>query len=104
MFHFSTKSFLILQFIPEEKFSFELAAAQAYIFFVGGFETSSTTLQFVLYELALNPKIQDKLRAEIRQVLKKHDGKMTYDAIYEMDLLGRVIDGEYNFDLLYQIN
>lgn len=77
-----------------QKFTFEEAAAQAFGFFVAGFETSSTAMQFALYELALNPDMQEELRTEIKIILDKYEGKMTYEAIYDMDLLGRVIDGE----------
>lgn len=73
----------------------EQAAAQAFVFFLGGFETSSTTMQFTLYELALNPDIQNKTREEIARVLAKHDGKMTYDGLMEMTYLDRVISGNY---------
>jgi cytochrome P450 family 6 len=47
-----------------------------------------------LYELALHPEIQQILRAEILQVLSKHDGKLTYDGIQEMSYLDRVVSGE----------
>lgn len=49
---------------------------------------------FVLYVLALNQNIQDKTRDEIRKVLAKHDGQITYEAILEMKYLQMVIDGE----------
>lgn len=38
-------------------------------FFLGGHETTSIALTWTLYLLAKNPDIQDRLRAEVRQVL-----------------------------------
>ena len=68
--------------------------AQALIFLTGGYETSGSTLSFALYELALHPEIQQSLRAEILQVLSKHDGKLAYDGIQNMSYLDRVVSGE----------
>ena len=68
--------------------------AQALSFLLAGYETSSTTLTFALYELALHPEIQHSLRAEIVQVLSKHDGKLTYDGIQDMSYLDKVVSGE----------
>ncbi|KAJ9581449.1 hypothetical protein L9F63_023381 [Diploptera punctata] len=73
-------------------FSDKLLAAQAFIFFLAGFETSSTTLSFCLYELALNPDIQDKLRDSIRTVVNRHGGKLTYDSLNDMPYLDQVIE------------
>lgn len=64
------------------------------MFFVAGFETSSTTIQFALYELSRNPEIQETAREEILRILKKYQGKITYDGVHEMEYLGRIIDGE----------
>ena len=69
-------------------------AAQAFVFFVGGFETSSTTMTFCLYELSLHQDIQDRLREEIDVVLQKHDGKLTYEGIQEMEYLDKVVSGK----------
>jgi cytochrome P450 family 6 len=72
----------------------DLFVAQALSFLIGSFETSGSTLSFSLYELALHPDIQQILRAEILQVLSRHDGKLTYDGIQEMSYLDRVVSGE----------
>ena len=68
--------------------------AQALTFLLAGYETSASTLSFALYELALHPEIQHSLRAEIVQVLSKHDGKLTYDGMQDMSYLDRVVSGE----------
>jgi len=72
----------------------DLFVAQALTFLLAGFETSGSTMTFALYELALHPEIQQSLRAEILEVLSKHDGKLTYDGIQNMSYLDRVVSGE----------
>jgi len=66
---------------------------QAFTFLGAGFETSGSTMSFALYELALQPEIQNRLRAEIMQVLNKHNGQLTYDGIQEMAYLDMVVSG-----------
>jgi cytochrome P450 len=68
--------------------------AQAFTFLVAGYETSGTALSYALYELALHPEIQQSLRAEILEVMSKHDGKVTYEGIQDMSYLDRVVSGE----------
>lgn len=65
------------------------------IFFLGGFETSSTTMTFALFEMCLNPEIQEKVRDELFRVLKKYNNKISYDSIKELDYMQQVIDGKY---------
>ncbi|KAH8277872.1 hypothetical protein KR018_009445, partial [Drosophila ironensis] len=67
-------------------------AAQAYIFFLAGFETSSTSMGFALYELALNQDVQDKLRLEIDSVFRKTNGQPTYENICEITYLEKVVN------------
>jgi hypothetical protein len=50
-------------------------------------------MSFALYELALHPEIQERLRAEIMQVLNKHNGELTYDGIQEMAYMDMVVSG-----------
>ncbi|KAF5289036.1 hypothetical protein FQA39_LY03915 [Lamprigera yunnana] len=65
--------------------------AQALLFFLGGFETVSTLLSFLCYELALNYEIQAKLQKEIDKTLVKCNGKLTYEALHEMKYLDMVV-------------
>ncbi|XP_049832856.1 cytochrome P450 6k1-like [Schistocerca gregaria] len=68
-------------------------AAQAWVFFIAGFETSSTTVSFCLYELARHPDIQKKVQEEIDDVLKKNNGDVTYDIIMtQMPYLEKVVN------------
>jgi cytochrome P450 family 6 len=76
------------------KLTVEEIAAQCFIFFVGGFESSSSTGTFVLYNLVKHPEVQEKVRDEIKTVLARHGNKITYEAIKEMKYLQMVVDGE----------
>ncbi|XP_053680064.1 uncharacterized protein LOC128730995 [Anopheles nili] len=67
-------------------------AAQVFIFFVAGFETSSTVMNFCLYELAKNQDVQDRLREEIRRTLETDGGELTYDGVMGMSYLSQVVN------------
>lgn len=71
-----------------------LLAAQAFIFFAAGFETSSTTISNALYELALNHDIQEKLRQEIKEFEANNDGEWKYETIQEMKYLDKTFKGK----------
>ena len=73
----------------------DVIAAQAFVFYLAGFQTSSATMTFCLYELAMNPDIQERVRNEIDNVLDRHDGNITYEAISEMEYLDKVVSGEW---------
>lgn len=82
--------------------SFEELAAQTFIFFTAGFETSSSTMSFATYEMALKQELQDKARQEVQEVLQRHNGVMSYEAIMEMHLLDRIILGEELNECLFR--
>lgn len=67
-------------------------AAQAFIFFAAGFETSSSNQTYCLYELALNQECQEKARKCVQDAIKKHGG-ITYDAACDMQYLDQCIKG-----------
>lgn len=69
-------------------------AAQAFVFYAAGFETSSTAMTFAIYEMALNQTIQEKAREEINTILTKYDDKITYEGVVEMTYLQKVLDGK----------
>jgi cytochrome P450 family 6 len=79
---------------PFTEVTMEVIAAQAFVFFLAGFETSSTTMTFCLYELALNPDIQERVRNEIDTVLDRHGGNITYESVFEMEYLDKVVSGK----------
>ncbi|XP_023298808.2 cytochrome P450 6a9-like [Lucilia cuprina] len=69
----------------------EEIAAQAFVFFNAGFETSSTTMGFALYELAQNEEVQERARQEVLKNFAKHDQKFTYECMKDMVYLEQVM-------------
>lgn len=65
--------------------------AQALLFFIAGFDTISTAICHMCYELALNEDIQIKLQKEVDETFEKCDGKLTYDALLNMKYLDMVL-------------
>jgi cytochrome P450 family 6 len=78
-------------------FDDEDIVAQAVLFFFAGFETSSSTLTYALMELARSPQVQQKARENINDSLKKHNGKMSYDALQDMNYLDWIVQGDKSF-------
>ncbi|XP_026830563.1 uncharacterized protein LOC105277280 [Ooceraea biroi] len=66
--------------------------AQAFIFFFGGFDTTSTAMSFVAHEIAANSDVQKKLQEEIDQVVKESNGEVTYETINRLEYLNAVIN------------
>ncbi|XP_063829896.1 cytochrome P450 6B6-like [Ostrinia nubilalis] len=65
----------------------QLLAAQVFIFFAAGFETSSSSTSYTLHQLAYNPEVLKKVQKEIDKVLSKHDNKLSFEAVKEMTYL-----------------
>lgn len=72
--------------------------SQCFVFFVAGFETTSTLLSFLSYELAVNQDIQQKLYEEIREVSRslqtnsEKEPVLNYDALSKMKYMDQVIN------------
>ena len=72
----------------------ETIAAQSFLFFIGGFEGPSNTLMFMLYALAEQPDIQNRLRQQILSAIEHNGGEITYDVMKNIPYLDMVIDGK----------
>ncbi|XP_063926337.1 probable cytochrome P450 6a14 [Zophobas morio] len=67
-------------------------AAQTFVFFLAGLETSALLMAWTLYELAKNLEIQEGLRDEICEVLEKFDGRICYQSLQEMKYFDQVMN------------
>ncbi|XP_046283158.1 cytochrome P450 3A9-like isoform X4 [Marmota monax] len=65
--------------------------AQSIIFIFAGYETTSSALSFILYELATHPDAQTKLQQEIDAALP-NKAPATYDTVLQMEYLDMVVN------------
>jgi len=66
--------------------------AQCFIFFFAGFDTVSTVMNFIAYELMANREIQKKLQKEIDEMNVKLAGKqVNYEQIQGMKYMDQVV-------------
>ncbi|KAJ1520474.1 hypothetical protein ONE63_003600 [Megalurothrips usitatus] len=79
------------QSVPDSGIDEDILPAQAFVFFLAGFETSSSTLANCLTELSQHPEVQERLREEVDRVLAAHDGKLSYDVMHEMTYMEQVL-------------
>ena len=74
------------------KLTDEEIIGQCQIFLFAGYETSSNTLAYITYQLALNQNVQDKLREEIKEGVKRNPESSLYDLSYDIDYLDCVMN------------
>ncbi|XP_063995643.1 uncharacterized protein LOC135172998 [Diachasmimorpha longicaudata] len=65
---------------------------QAFIFFFGGFDSTSSGMCFVAHLIATHPDVQKKLQEEVDNVCEQCEESVTYDAINNMKFLDAVIN------------
>lgn len=77
--------------IPKNRFlSTQELGSQCLLFLLSGYETTSTTLAYVMYEMAMNPKIQATLQEEIDKFYPEDHDKVEYDSVMKMEYLDMV--------------
>ena len=69
---------------------------------IGGVDTTSTTLYYLLYELGVNPGIQEKLYQEISQVLKP-DEEITGEKLSQLKYLKCVVKENFRYETFSKI-
>ncbi|CAG2107428.1 unnamed protein product [Medioppia subpectinata] len=77
--------------VVEKKLTEDEILAQSALFFTVGYNNTSTTLSYCTYELALNPDIQDRLVAEIRDAFNENTADIDYETLLRLPLLDAVI-------------
>ncbi|XP_014211422.1 cytochrome P450 9e2-like [Copidosoma floridanum] len=86
--------------------------AQAFTFFLGGFESTASHMCLIANELAAHPDIQKRLQDEVDAAMEKCNGKPTYEVVnndmpymdavfsetmrlYPVSFLGRVVSKDF---------
>lgn len=78
--------------VHEIEITDKLMVAEALEFYAAGFITTSGTLAYLLYELALNPKIQDRCYNDVKVVMDKTNGEISFNDILDLHYIGMVFD------------
>ncbi|XP_071382422.1 thromboxane-A synthase-like [Centroberyx affinis] len=63
---------------------------QAFVFFLAGYDTSSNTLGFTCYLMAIHPECQRKVQEEVDQFIARHESP-DYTTVQELKYLDMVI-------------
>lgn len=71
----------------------ELMTAQVFIFFAGGFDSTASLMNTMVWELAMNPEVQEELIREVDKVLDELDGNdVSYEALNKMKFMDMVVN------------
>lgn len=73
----------------------EQCAAQVFLFYLAGFDTSASTVAYCLFELTRNPECLAKLREEIAETFQRNNGQLTYEAFKDMPYLDLCVMGKF---------
>lgn len=77
-----------------KNFNFQAFVCQVFVTVSATFETSSSIMSYLLYEIAKNPNYQNQLKIEIKDLYEKNYGNVTFDMINDLDFLHRMLIGK----------
>lgn len=87
--------------------SIDSIAANSFLFYMAGSETTAATASYTIYELAMNSELLEKAVEDVDKSLKKHGlstaGHLTYEAIQDMAYLDLCVMGNFVF-VIYSYN
>lgn len=83
---------LLVEMKKNDIVTVEQIAAQSFVFFLAGYETSSSTMTYCMYELSVNQQVQEKARNSVMEVLKRHNNQFTYESVGEMHYLEQCVN------------
>lgn len=70
------------------------------LLFLGGFDSTSLSLDYCLYNLAMNPNVQKKARKIILEAFERHNDEFTYEMLPELSYIEQVIKGTFSLLIL----
>lgn len=83
------------------EFSDDELVAQAVLFYIAGYDTTANLIYYFLYEMAVNPRVQDKLYDELNNSHTRGDGNDLYEAVTELEYLDMCINGKRKRVVVY---
>lgn len=82
---------ILINMMKNGQLTMNQVAAHSFFYFVAGYETTSTTLTFCIYELSQNQDLQERARKEVLATLSRNENQLTYKAIDELNFLDQIV-------------
>ncbi|CRK87139.1 CLUMA_CG000948, isoform A [Clunio marinus] len=78
---------LKLETLGNKSMSIDQIAAQVFIMYIAGTESTSATTSFTLHELTQNPNLMKRAQEDVDSALNKHNQIISYESINEMSFI-----------------
>jgi len=72
----------------------DMAISQCVLFFVVGFDTVSSLVNFAAYLMAIHQDIQERVSEEVEKNIDEKTGNIEYDSFGKMEYLDKFVSGE----------